>query len=249
MFNLRGRRVVVTGSADGVAGAIALNLAGRGCDVGFLNQNGNGSEHLSSQIVGLGRRTLCLGIDLTQGSEVNPALEEIVATLGGIDVLVNGAELFEDASILDTTEEQWDCMLDINLKSVFLSSKKVVPHLIQQKWGRIVNVSSLSGKDPTSSSGVNYAASMAGVLGFTRQLARQLAPYNITVNAVAPLTSRQPTAQSRKPDHSHELVKRVPLGRFPTVEDVARAVAFLVSDEAGFITGETIDLSGGLYKY
>ncbi len=249
MFDLRGRRVVVTGSAVGVAGAIALDLAGRGCDLGFLSQHGSGSEQVAKQIAALGRRSLCLDVDLIEASGVGAAFEEMVSTLGGIDALVNGAEIFEDTSILDTSEAQWDRMMDINLKSVFLSAKMVVPHMIRRKWGRIVNLSSLSGKDSTPPAGVHYAASMAGVLGFTRQLARQLAPHNITVNAVAPITRDEPMAGIRTRDHSHDLIKKVPLGRLPRVEDVVGAVAFLISDEAGFITGETIDLSGGFYKY
>jgi 3-oxoacyl-[acyl-carrier protein] reductase len=244
MFDLTGRRALVTGLAEGVAGAIALELARRGCDIAFLDQSPNTTGPLQSKIKALGRRCLAGPADLTAEASVARAIEEMASALGGIDLLVNGAEEFQDGFILDVSEDQWDRMLAVNLKSVFLCSKAIVPHMLKGGRGRIVNVSSLSGKDPTPPAAVNYAASKAGVLGFTRQLARQLAPHGITVNAVAPLLPAESPAPSPT-----ALINRIPLGRYASAEDVAKAVAFLASDESGFITGETLDLSSGLYKY
>ncbi len=243
MFDLTGRRALITGSAEGVAGEIALELAGRGCDIGFLDQLPEGTAPLRSKIGPFGRRVLVRHEDLGGGEAVGRAIEEMASGLGGIDILVNSAEIFQDGFILDITEDQWDRMLAVNLKSVFLCAKAATPHLLKQGRGRIINVAALSGKDSTPPAAVNYAASKAGVLGFTRQLARQLAPHGITVNAVAPLLPRDSFASP------NDLTRRIPLGRYVTQADVAMAVAYLASDESGFITGETLDLSGGLYKY
>ena len=249
MFELTGLRAVITGSADGTAGAIALELARRGCDTALLGQSGGQHPDVPEVVAGGQRRTQYLTTDLCSEREVGQAFRELEVRWGAIHLLVNNAEIFEDAFILDIAAEQWDRVMAANLKAVFLCSKAVVPVMLRQKKGRIINVASLSGKGSLQSSGVHYAASKAGVLGFTRELAKQLAAYNITVNALAPIVTEGVEAAGRLETLADELTSRIPLRRLGTAADIANAMAFLASEEAGFITGETLDLSGGLYKY
>ena len=249
MFDLRGQKAAITGSAHGFAGAIALELARRGCDVALLGQCVNDGPEILRAIAAVGRQVLGLTVDLSSERDVMRVFDELALNWGAIDLLVNNAEVFQNAFILEITAEQWDSMMTSNLKPVFLCSKAVIPCMIRQKRGRIINIASLSGKDCLPPSGVHYAASKAGVLGFSRQLAKQLAVYNITVNAVAPIVTEGMEATSPPEGLADTLVPKIPLRRLGTAADVANAVAFLASEEAGFITGETLDLSGGLYKY
>ncbi len=249
MFDLTGRKVVITGSVDGTAGSIARELARRGCDIAVLGQHSDRRPESPGATAESERRVRYLTTDVSCEREVGRAFQELELAWGNIYLLVNNAELFENASILDIAEDQWDRIMRANLKSVFLCSKAVIPLMMRQKQGRIINVASLSGKGSLQPSGVHYAASKAGVLGFTRELAKQVAAYNITVNALAPIITEGVEASGRLERLADQLMPRIPLRRLGTPVDIANAVAFLASAEAGFITGETLDLSGGLYKY
>jgi len=249
MFDLTGRKAVITGSVDGTAGTIALELARRGCDIAVLGQNIDKRPESLGATAERESRVRNLTTDLSSEREVGEAFHELELAWGAIYLLVNNAEIFEDAFILDIAEDQWDRIMRANLKPVFLCSKAVIPLMMRQKQGRIINVASLSGKGSLQPSGVHYAASKAGILGFTRELAKQLAAYNITVNALAPIVTEGIEATGRLATLADQLKPRIPLRRLGTAVDIANAVAFLASAEAGFITGETLDLSGGLYKY
>jgi NAD(P)-dependent dehydrogenase (short-subunit alcohol dehydrogenase family) len=249
MFDLTGLKVVITGSVHRTAGTIAREMARRGCDIALLGQNTDKHPELLGAIAGQQDRVRNFPTDLSSEREVTRTFHELELAWGAIHLLVNNAELFEDAFILDITEDQWDRIMRANLKPVFLCSKAVIPSMIRQKKGRIINVASLSGKGSLQSAGVHYAASKAGVLGFTRELAKQLAAHNITVNALAPIVTEGLDAVDRLETLADRLMPRIPLRRLGTAVDIANAVAFLASEEAGFITGETLDLSGGLYKY
>lgn len=250
---LAGGVAIVTGGVRGIGRAAALALARDGADVAIFDLDSEKSAAVS-EIVGaitqLGRKCLYLQVDVTQAKQVDPAIAATVARLGKLTILVNNAGKGRDpVSIENLKEEDWDAVVDLNLKSAYLCCRSAVPHLKQQKNAKIVNLASTAGRGISPFSVVSYAGAKAGVIGFTRQLARELGEFGINVNAIAPggiMTGRVVERMAEaSPDKKRRILEPIPLGRLGKPEEVGSVVAFLASGDASFITGAVIDVNGG----
>lgn len=236
---------VVTGGNSGIGLFISEYLLKKGYKIIILDINiDNFSKKLKKEIVA--KDALALKTDITNYLEVKNSIKRIVEEFGTISYLVNNAGILSDKSFFNETEEDWKNVIDINLNGVFLCSKAVIPVMVKNKFGRIVNISSLSGLKSSIFSSSAYCASKAGVIGFSRCLAHQTAKYNIRVNCIAPCTTESPMISQLDKKVKEDYIKSVPLGRIAKPSDIAHAVYFLLSENSDFITGETINLSGGL---
>lgn len=240
---LKGKIALVTGSTKGIGKAIAFELAKEGANIVINSRNQGEAEQVAHQINDkMGVKTLALRADVSIIEEVKTLMKKTVDYFGRIDVLVNNAGAFEICPFLQISEDIWDKIIDINLKGTFLCSKLALPIMVKQKSGVIVNMSSMAAKTGGILPVAHYAASKAGIIALTKALAREFAPYGIRVNAVAPGVIKTKMAESQ----AEEKRKIIPLGDLGEPEDVAKAVSFLVSDDASYITGEIIDVNGGL---
>lgn len=238
---------IVTGGTRGIGRAIALMLAAEGADVAFSYlKSTQEAEGLKQEIEKIGRRSLGLQIDVRDFEKAKELVEKTKQSLGGLDILVNNAGITRDKALMMMAKEEWQEVIDTNLSGVFNVTRNAIVTLLKQKRGDIVNITSVSGISGMGRQ-TNYAASKAGIIGFSRSLAKEVAPYNIRVNAVAPGFIETDMTAGLKQDYKEKLKQGIPLGRFGRVEDVAGAVKFLLSDAAGFITGQTIVIDGGLF--
>jgi 3-oxoacyl-[acyl-carrier protein] reductase len=242
---LRGKVAVVTGASRGIGRAIALRLAREGADLALIARSEQGLSAVASECRDLQRRVLAVPCNVAVAGEAQAAVERIVGELGRVDILVNNAGITRDNLLLRMSEEEWDEVLSVNLKSVFSLSKAVARPMLRSRSGRIVNVTSVVGLIGNAGQ-ANYAASKGGMIAFTFSLARELASRGITVNAVAPgfidtdMTAAMPE-EARK-----SFSEKIPLGRFGRPEDVAEVVVFLSGPSSSYITGEVIRVDGGL---
>lgn len=243
---------LVTGSTRGIGLAIALRLLSEGYHVvcTFRNdrQQANDALRVLYQEAPFGCRVKLEMADVSLKRDVDRMVESVLGIFGHIDVLVNNAGITRDGPILRMSEDDWDAVLDTNLKGPFLCCKAVVPHMMRRRYGRIINIASIVGETGNQMQ-VNYAAAKGGLIAFTKALAQELgsARRDITVNAVAPGFIDTRMTEVLPEAYKETLRKRTPLERFGTTEDVAGAVAFLVSSDAAFITGYVLDVNGGLY--
>ena len=243
-MEFKGQVALVTGSARGIGRAIAETLAKKGADVVIADINLEEAKQTSVEISVSGVRTMAVKLDVSNSKEVITTFEGILKEFGRLDILVNNAGITKDSLLLRMKEEDWDTVMDVNLKGVFLCSREAVKIMAKQRYGRIVNIASVVAF--TGNPGqANYSAAKAGIVGLTKTVAKEYAGRGITSNAVAPgfIT----TAMTDKlPDTvKEEMKKAIPMARFGTIDDVAHAVAFLVS--AGYITGQVVHVNGGMY--
>ncbi|MBI5969226.1 MAG: SDR family oxidoreductase [Deltaproteobacteria bacterium] len=246
-----GKVAWVTGAARGIGFAIASALAKEGADLGINDLRP--LDEVASKLKGMGRSILAMLADVTNARQVEEIAEKIVKEFGRIDVLVNnaGGGLNVPFSIVEMQEEDWDKVVNLNLKGAFLCCRVVIPHMRKQGKGSIVNIASLAGRSSATTVGPAYTGAKAGLLGLTRHLARTEGPYGIRVNAVSPgsiLTEHLAQRFESYPKEEQEKrLSSTPLQRFGKPEEVAAAVLFLASDEASFITGANIDVNGGRF--
>ena len=241
-----GKVALVTGGSRGIGRQTALMLAQQGADVA-INFRGNrqAAEETCALIRDLGRKALALQGDVADFATAGAVVQQALEGMGRLDILVNNAGVTRDTLIMRMSEDDWDCVVDTVLKGSFACSKAAVRQMMRQRYGRIINIGSVSGLGGNAGQ-ANYSAAKAGLVGFTKTLAKELGSRNITVNLVAPgfvqteLTAHLPEAMVQ------ELVQRTPLGRLGTCEDIAAAVVFLASDQASFITGQVLSVDGGL---
>jgi 3-oxoacyl-[acyl-carrier protein] reductase len=243
---LKGQIALVTGASRGIGQAIALELGRQGAQVIGTATSNDGAEKISAALKEKGVAGKGMTLDVNSAESIAAALSEIEKSSGAPTILVNNAGITRDNLLLRMSEEEWDAILDTNLKSVYRMSKACLRAMTKARGGRIISISSVVGAIGNAGQ-VNYAAAKAGLVGFTKALAREVGSRNITVNAVAPgfidtdMTRALPEAQREA------LLKQIPLGRLGLAEEVAAAVAFLASPQAGYITGTTLHVNGGMY--
>jgi 3-oxoacyl-[acyl-carrier protein] reductase len=245
-MDLSNKVAIVTGSGRGIGQAIALKLAEVGADV-VVNDIGDPEalENVAAEIRKMNRQSLAVIADVSSPADVARLMETATSTYGRVDILVNNAGVTRDQLVMRMSDEDWDTVLDIDLKSAFLCTRAVLRDMLKQRWGRIISIASVVGLIGNAGQ-ANYAAAKAGVIAFTRSIAKEVASRGVTANAIAPGFIDTKMTQQLGDTHAEELLKRVPVGYAGSPRDVAEAVAFLASEEARYITGQVLNVDGGM---
>lgn len=245
-MDFREQVAVVTGGARGIGKAIAVALARKGVNLVIADISLEQAKDTSAELEKLGVKTMPVKLDVSKSDEVIKIFEDISKEFGKINILINNAGITRDGLIMRMKEEDWDTVININLKSVFLCSKEAIKVMAKQRYGRIINIASVVAfmGNPGQA---NYSASKAGIVGLTKTTAKEYASRGITANAVAPGFITTAMTDALPENVKDEMKRAIPLGRFGTPEDVANAVVFLASPEAGYITGQVIHVNGGMY--
>ena len=246
MSKLSGKAALVTGASRGIGKAIALELARQGADVA-VNYAGSADRaaEVVKEIESLGGKAIAIQGDVADSKRVTEMVQETIQTFGRLDILVNNAGITRDTLLMRMKEEDWDAVINTNLKGVFLSTKAVTRQMMKQRSGRIINIASVVGLAGNAGQ-ANYVAAKAGVIGLTKTTARELAPRGITVNAVAPGFIETDMTGALPEGVAGDMLGQIPLGRFGAPEDVAKLVGFLASDDASYMTGQTLNVDGGM---
>ncbi|MCD1257864.1 3-oxoacyl-[acyl-carrier-protein] reductase [Paenibacillus athensensis] len=246
-MTLSGKAALVTGASRGIGRAIALHLAECGADVA-VNYAGSeaAAQEVVDQITAMGRKAIKLQADVSRFAEAESLVKQTIEAFGKIDILVNNAGITRDNLIIRMKEEEFDEVIATNLKGVFNCCKAVTREMMRQRSGRIINISSISGAMGNAGQ-VNYASAKAGTFGLTKSLAKELAARNITVNCVAPGFIETDMTDKLPESMREQLFKEIPMARFGKPEDIAKAVRFLASEDASYMTGQTIHVDGGMY--
>ncbi len=243
-MDLSNKVAIITGSGQGIGRAIALKLAEVGATI-VVNDLSQSAQNVADEIKAIGRPSLAIFGDVSSTADVTRLVEQTTAAYGKVDILVNNAGITRDQLLLRMSDEDWDKVLNTDLRSVFLCTRAVLRYMVRQRWGRIVNISSIVGIIGNAGQ-ANYASAKAGIIGFTRSIAKEVASRGITVNAVAPGFIETAMTQKLSEKQKEELASRIPLGYLGTPRDVAEAVAFLASEEARYITGQVLSVDGGM---
>lgn len=243
---LEGKTALVTGASRGIGKAIALELAKHGANVA-INFAGNKemAEAVAKEISEMGNKAITVQANVSDESQVKNMIKETIATFGSLDILVNNAGVTRDQLLMRMKEEEFDHVINTNLKGVFLCTKAVTRQMMKQRSGKIINIASIVGVSGNPGQ-ANYVAAKAGVIGFTKTVAKELATRNILVNAVAPGFIRTDMTDELTEEQKQAILTNIPLEKLGTAEDVAKTVRFLASDDANYITGQTIHIDGGL---
>ena len=245
-MDFTGKKALITGSGGGIGKSIALLLADMGADICVNDVSIKNAQQTAREIISKGRKAIVSNANVVNDTEVKEMFESISQNLGRIDILVNNAGITKDSLLMDMGEQQWDQVMDVNLKGVFLCCKYAAKMMSEQQYGKIINISSASGQIGNIGQ-VNYAASKGGVISITKTLAKELARYQINVNAVAPGFIRTPMTQTVPEKVEKYLIGQIPLRRAGEPEEIAHGVAFLASDLSAYITGQVLSINGGMY--
>jgi len=243
-MRLEGKKAVVTGAGQGIGRSIALKMAHEGADVVIAEMNPDTGERVRKEVEALGRKALSFAVDVADPRQVRGMVEEVLRIWGRIDILINNAGFDRGATLLKVKEEDWDAVLGVHLKGTLNCIQAVAPHMIGNRCGKIINISSIYGKSGGIAA-ISYSAAKAGIIGLTKSVARELGRYQINVNVVLPGLILTPTIAKMAEKYKNMIIDHTPLGRLGQPEEVASVVAFLASDEASFMTGVSVEVSGG----
>jgi 3-oxoacyl-[acyl-carrier protein] reductase len=244
-MKLEGRVALVTGASQGIGRACALALAREGATIAAAARNQQKLEELVAEITAAGSKAAAFTMDVANEDQVKSGIKAALAQFGKIDILVNNAGITRDQLVMRMKRADWDAVLNTNLTSAYLCIQQVISSMLKQRWGRIINITSVFGQMGQAGQ-ANYAASKAGLIGLTMAMAREVASRNITCNAVAPGFIETSMTAALSEEFKQNAVKSIPLGRVGSPEDVASAVRFLASDDAAYITGHVLNVNGGL---
>lgn len=245
MNQLENQVAVVTGAGRGIGRAIALKFAAAGADIACVSRTAENSEKVATEVRALGRKAWAYAVDVADPASVAAASEKILADCGKVDILVNNAGVTRDGLLMRMAEADWDTVLDTNLKGAFLVTKAFSRAMIKARTGRIINISSVIGLIGNAGQ-CNYAASKAGLIGFTQSCARELASRGITVNAIAPGFIETDMTAELKPEMREGLLKTIPLGVFGNTDDIAHAAIYLAAASGRYVTGQVLTVDGGM---
>ena len=245
MAGVEGRVALVTGASQGIGRACALVLAASGARLALCARNQDKLEQLAAEISGKGGEAAAFKLDVSSEDEIKATAKQVIARFGKIDILVNNAGITRDQLVMRMKRADWDDVLATNLTAPFLLIQAVISSMLKQRWGRIINVTSIFGQIGQGGQ-ANYASSKAGLIGLTMAVAREVASRNITVNAVAPGMIETAMTEVLPAELKENLMKNIPLGRVGSDMDVAHAVKFLASEEAAYITGHVLNVNGGI---
>ncbi|HWF93250.1 MAG TPA: 3-oxoacyl-[acyl-carrier-protein] reductase [Terriglobales bacterium] len=244
-MSLAGRIALVTGASQGIGRACALQLAKEGAAIALIARNQEKLEQVKQEITGAGGQAAVFVADLAEEDQVKTAFKAAIAQFGKLEILVNNAGVTRDQLVMRMKRADWDTVINTNLTSAYLCIQQAISSMLKQRWGRIINVTSIFGQ--TGQAGqANYAASKAGLIGLTMAIAREVASRSITCNAVAPGFIETAMTSGLSDEFKQHALGMIPLGRIGTSEDVAQAVAFLASDQAAYITGHVLNVNGGM---
>ncbi len=243
---MKGHTAIITGGGRGIGKAIAESLAGAGVNIVVVDVNLDIAKEAAAELEKLGIKSMALKADVSSSSDVSSIFENVVKEFEKVEILVNNAGITRDGLLLRMKEEDWDAVININLKGTFLCSKEAVKAMSKQRYGRIVNIASVVAfmGNPGQA---NYSASKAGIIGLTKTIAKEYASRGITVNAVAPGFITTAMTDALPENIKQEMLNAIPMNKFGTVEDVANAVAFFASPGSGYITGQVMHVNGGMY--
>jgi 3-oxoacyl-[acyl-carrier protein] reductase len=244
-MSLSGRVALITGASQGIGRACALKLAAAGAAVAVAARNQEKLAELVSEITNAGGKAAAFALDVSDEEQIKSTIKAAIAQFGKIDILINNAGITRDQLVMRMKRADWDAVLQTNLTSAYLCIQQVIGSMLKQRWGRIINITSVFGQMGQAGQ-ANYAASKAGLIGLTMAIAREVGSRNITCNAVAPGFIETAMTAGLGDELKQNAIKQIPLGRVGLPEDVASAVAFLASDEASYVTGHVLNVNGGL---